>query len=59
MSAVPKGSVLGPLLLDIFISVMHSGIKCTLNKFDTEMKWYSYARDKGLIEQYWCMKKLI
>lgn len=48
MSAVPKGSVLGPLLLDIFISVMDSGIKCTLNKFDTEMKWYSYAR--ALIE---------
>lgn len=48
MSAVPYGSVLGPLLLDIFISVIDGGIKSPVSKFDTEMKWCScYIETRG------------
>ena len=32
-SGIPRGSVLGPVLLSIFVGNVDSGIECTLNKF--------------------------
>jgi len=37
-SGVPQGSVLAPVLLDIFVSHENNGIECTLSKFSNDSK---------------------